>query len=313
MRRVLVTGATGFLGRPLVAALTDAGYGVRAAVRRSPDRPFPGGVEVAVHGDLAGSVDWRPLVQGMDAIVHLAGIAHANDLIEDGRYDLVNRAASATLAESAARGGVGHLVFVSSIRAQSGPTSTRLITEAEDPKPTDAYGRSKLAAEAVIRASAVPATILRPVLVAGIGAKGNLQALRRLARLPIPLPFASFANRRSLLALDDFNAAVRCVLENPATRGETYIVAHPQPISIANMIVALRKGLGRRPWLVRLPTALIRLPLLGLGKQALWERLGGELVVDPSKLMAGGWQPRVTPEAALSNVLAQAVGANALD
>ncbi|HTZ37701.1 MAG TPA: NAD-dependent epimerase/dehydratase family protein, partial [Stellaceae bacterium] len=162
----------------MVNALTQSRYTVRAAVRRPPQQPFAAGVEVMQHPDLSQSFDWTPLLAGVEAVVHLAGIAHTGRIdIAAARYDSVNRRATADLANAAAREGVRHFVFVSSIRAQSGPAADHALTERDAPAPTDAYGRSKLAAEAAVRASGVPFTILRPVLLYGPGAKGYFALL----------------------------------------------------------------------------------------------------------------------------------------
>jgi nucleoside-diphosphate-sugar epimerase len=298
MTRVLVTGATGFCGRPLVAALADAGYAVRVAVRGAPSPPFAQAVEV-VQADLAAPVDWASLLAGVDAVIHLAGIAHARARIPDERYDAINHQATATLARAAHAGGVQHVVFVSSVRAQSGSAADRVLTERDPPRPTDAYGRSKLAAEAAVAASGVPYTILRPVLIYGPGLKGNLAALARLAALPFPLPLAAFGNRRSLLGVDNLVGAIRFVLQNPATRGEAYLVADPQPVSFADIVTAFRAGHGRAPGLFRVPPRLVETAARLVGGADLWDRLGGELVVDPGKLMAAGWSPARDTKAAL--------------
>ncbi len=121
------------------------------------------------------------------------------------------------------------------------------LTESDPPQPTDAYGRSKLAAEAFVRGYGVPSTILRPVVVYGTEARANMAQLIRIASLPFPLPFGAFANRRSLLALDNMISAIRFVLDTPATAGETYIVSDPSPVSLADMIATLRKARGRSP------------------------------------------------------------------
>src|SRR6202008_1958156 len=108
-----------------------------------------------------------------------------------------------------------------------GPTSDHALTESDPPRPTDAYGRSKLAAEEAVRAAEVPFTILRPVLVYGPDAKGNLARLAKLAQSPWPWPFGSFANRRSLLARQNLISPIHFTLKTPATSGETYIAADP--------------------------------------------------------------------------------------
>jgi len=301
--KVLVTGASGFIGRPLIAALAGAGYTVRAAVRARRVQRFPTSVEVAMQPDLARPVFWSPLVSGMDAVVHLAGIAHVGSGIAEGTYDRVNHMATAELARAAAASGVRRLVFMSSIRAQTGATADAPLTEADEPCPTDAYGRSKLAAEAAVRAFGVPYTILRPTLVYGPGVKGNVANLMRLAALPLPLPFGALSNRRSLLALDNLIAAVRFALEDANAVNQTFIVADPQAISVAEVVSLLRSTTGRKCWLIPMPSSLL-CTILGLvGQRGMCERLTGRLIAEPRKLAAAGWQPVIDTESAIGRMV----------
>jgi UDP-glucose 4-epimerase len=289
-KRTLVTGASGFIGRALVDDLAAAGHPVRAAMRQPAD-VFPRSVEVVAVSDLTRPVEWRALLKDVDTVVHLAGIAHADSAIAEEAYDRVNRLATAELAAAAGAVGIRRLLFVSSVRAQSGPTADHVLTEADLPRPTDAYGRSKLAAEDAIRASNVAFTILRPVLIYGPGVKGNLQRLLRLARTPWPLPFGALGGHRSVLARQNLIAAIHLALQSPAMAGETYLVADPTPLTLGEMVAAMRAGEGRRPGLLPVPAALVAATLKALGRQADWERLGGDLVADPRKILAAGWRP----------------------
>jgi UDP-glucose 4-epimerase len=298
-----VTGASGFIGRPLTAALTHAGYTVRAAVRDRRAQQFPSGVDVAMQPDLAHPVFWAPLVAGMDAVVHLAGIAHTGPDVPEATYDRVNHVATAELARAAAAAGVRRLVFLSSTRAQAGAASAEPLTETATPRPTDAYGRSKLAAEAAVRAAGMPTTILRPALVYGPGAKGNFASLMRVAALPVPLPFGAFANRRSFLALDNLIAAVRFALEDPRAVNETFLVADRQAISLAQLVSLLRAAAGRKPWLAPVPPVLLKIALTMMGQRDSFERLAGTLVAEPHKLIAAGWQPVTDTEAAIARMV----------
>ena len=301
--KVLVTGASGFIGRPLTAALSQAGHGVRAAVRDRRAQHFAPGVEVALQPDLANPVFWGPLVAGMDAVVHLAGIAHVGPDVLASTYDRVNHMATAELVRAAAAAGVQRFVFMSSTRAQVGAAADEPLTETNEPRPTDAYGRSKLAAEAAVRAAGVPYTILRPALVYGPGAKGNLASLMRLTSLPVPLPFGAFSNRRSLLALDNLIAAARFALEDPRATNETFLVANPGAISVAELVAMLRAAAGRKPWLIPVPPAALGLALGMIGQREAYERLAGALVAEPDKLMAAGWQPVIDTETALAQMV----------
>jgi UDP-glucose 4-epimerase len=291
MSRILVTGASGFIGSATVAALARDGHDVRAAVRQ-PRQSFPDGVTVVQHPDLAEAFDWRPLVDGIDQVVHLAGIAHIGRGIDAAVYDRVNRAATAQLAIAAAQAGVGHFIYVSSIRAQSGPSADHALTERDLPAPTDAYGSSKLAAEQTVRASGVPFTILRPVALYGPGVKGNFALLARAAASFLPLPLRDFNNRRSLLGIDNFIAVLSFVLATPATIGETYVVADPGiPPRLSDVIGTMRRA--RRRWRLIFPMSpdYVEFPLRFMGRGDIWDRIGGNLRVDAGKLIAAGWRP----------------------
>ena len=298
--RILVTGASGFVGRNLIKALLAADERMRTAGREIKVIA-PAGVDYVTVPDFSGPVDWTRVLEGVDRVVHAAGIAHAGT----GRYPAalyqrVNAAATGELARAAARAGVKRFVFLSSIRAQTDANSERILTEKDLPQPTDDYGRSKLMAEAEIRASGVAHTILRPVVVYGPGAASNIATLLRLCALPVPLPLAAFTNRRSLLGIDNLIAAIRFGLDSPAAADETFIVADPQPLTLAEMVTAIRAGMRRAPALFPVPPSLIAAPLRLFGRQNLWDRLGGALVVDPAKLIGAGWRPVTDTHAGLA-------------
>jgi UDP-glucose 4-epimerase len=204
--------------------------------------------------------------------------------------------------------GIKHLVFMSSIRAQSGPASGSILRETDAPRPTDFYGRSKLAAEDAVRSAGVPFTILRPVLIYGPGVKGNFARLLALARKPWPLPLGLCRNRRSLLARRNLIDAVHFAVASPAAKGETYVVADPDPLTLAEIVTALRAGEGRAPGLLPVPPGLMALAAGALGRTEEWQRLGGTLVADPAKLIQAGWKPALETRAGLA-ALAREVAA----
>ena len=298
-KRILVTGASGFIGRPLVNALVDAGYMVRAATRRSAG--FPSSVEVVTVPDFVNPIDWNPVVTGVDFVVHAGGLAHADEPDNAfGLFDRVNWITTRELSRAAARAGVRHFVYLSSVRAQTGPASSHSVSELDEPRPTDHYGRSKLAAESAIHAAGVPSTILRPVVVYGPRPKGNFKSVMHLASLRVPLPFAAFTNRRSFLGIDNLISAILFVLNNPASIGETFLVADPEPITIRQLFEILRTAQGRWPALVHVPPELFRIALSLLNLKRIWERIGDELVVDTSKIRALGWRPVAETSAGLA-------------
>src|SRR5262245_59482344 len=250
------------------------------------------GVERVVLPDLARVAEWAPLVECVTHILHLAGIAHPPGQIPDEVYTRINTDAVGELAQ-AAKGSIERFVLMSSVRAQAGLSAGHVITEADAAKPTDPYGRSKLAAERLLAESGVAFTVLRPAVVYGQGVKGNIASIVTLAQTPMPLPFGGLDNRRSLLALENLAAAIELVLTSPDAEGETFLVADNEPISVAGMVAAMREGLGRAPHLVRVPLGGVKRLMATFGKEAEWERLSGNFVIDAAKLRGIGWTPRV--------------------
>lgn len=306
-RKVLITGASGFIGRPLVSALAKEGWDVRAAGRELSSVPSAAGVERAVLPDLAKPVDWSPLLQGVTHVVHLAGLAHAPGVLCDRVYERINADAVGEIAEAARS--VERLVFLSSVRAQTGLSSDHIVTEADPPRPTDIYGRSKLAAERLVEESGAPFTILRPAVVYGPGVQGNIASLATLARTPMPLPFGGLDNRRSLLALENLIAAISLALSSRQAAGETFLVADTEPISVADLVAAMREGLGRSPHLIKVPAGAVKRMMASFGKEADWERVSGSFVIDAAKLRGIGWRPNVATREGITRMM-RASGGN---
>jgi UDP-glucose 4-epimerase len=284
---VLVTGCDGFIGRHLVPYLAAQGYKVIAASRAARAFEAPN-IIVARLPDLSTPFDWQPLLQDCDAVVHLAGIAHT--FAEEDLYDRVNHQATARLAEAAHRRGT-HLVFVSSIAAQSSSFSEHELTEDDPPLPNNAYGRSKLAAERAIRAAGGSFTILRPVVMYGEGEKGNFALVHQISTLPVLLPFGRLTAKRSVLSVQNFCSAIQLVLNNSRARGEILIVSDPAPLAISELVARYRATLGKPPGLISIPEKWIELFLKSIGQDAIWQRIGCSLVARPRKLLSLGWKP----------------------
>lgn len=286
---IALTGATGFIGRHLLADLTARGYRVRVLLRRPTS--VPEGAASAVVGDLTRPINMAAALSGVDAIVHSAGLAHAMSGAPEDDYRTLNTEATRRLAEAAARAKVRRFVFLSSIRAQVGASAPGVIGEGDPPRPTDAYGRSKLEAERALAETGLDWVALRPVLVYGAGVKGNMAALLRLARSPYPLPLGGLAARRSLISLESLSGAVHAVLAAPAPLNRALVASDPDPLSLPEMITSLRQGLGRGPGLVPVPAGLIRLACRMTGRDAQFARVAEGLVARAEGLVALGWRP----------------------
>jgi UDP-glucose 4-epimerase len=288
---VALTGATGFIGQWLLKELPKRGYRLRVLLRRPSTVPID--AASAVVGDLARPVNMAAALADVDAVIHSAGLAHAMSGLPEDDYRLLNTEATIGLARAAQRAGAKRFVFLSSIRAQAGPTDSRVLTEALEAQPTDAYGRSKLAAERGLAELGVDWVALRLVLVYGPGVKGNMAQLLRFARAPYPLPLGALTARRSMLALDNLVAAVDAVLAAPAPLKRPLIVADPGAVTVPEMIAAMRRGLGRRPGLIPVPSSLLETALRMTGREEIYQRLAGSLVADPAALLQLGWTPPV--------------------
>jgi UDP-glucose 4-epimerase len=301
---VLVTGASGFLGQHVVPGLAARGWRVHAAARHPADMLNAPASQAVTLPDLSKPVRWEPLLEGVTHVVHLAGIAHAGPGVTDADFERVNAEATGELAR-AARTRVERVVLASSVRAQCGPVAEGVLTEDTPADPSDAYGRSKLHAERLLAESGAPWVGLRSVLVYGSGVRGNMAALARLARSGLPLPFGALRNRRSLLAVENLIAAIDAALRSDAALGRSLLVADAEPVTLPEIITALRRGLGRRPGLVPVPPALLGAALRAAGKHGAWRRLSGDLVVDTSALQAIGWRPEIETKDALARMMGQ--------
>jgi nucleoside-diphosphate-sugar epimerase len=311
--KILVTGTTGFIGTALVRRLgTDPRLEIHAACRRLSDGPF----RCHLIGELGAATDWREALSGIDVVVHLAGLAHVRGHGHwvTQEFDRVNHAGSLRLAREAARLGVRRLVFVSSIAVHGLHAMEKgAITTNTPLAPRTPYADSKARAEVALRTiaaeSGMELVIIRPPLVHGPSAPGNLGRLVRLVRAGTPLPLGRADNRRSLVSRDNLSSLIHSCVDHPAAAGRTLLAADSRELSTPELVRAIATGLGRRPGLIDVPAWAARSIVTAVAGSSAASQLFGSLRVDASetaKLL--GWQPQGDPAAAISEALREAGG-----
>jgi nucleoside-diphosphate-sugar epimerase len=305
-RRILVTGASGFVGQALTAALDSAGYQWIAATRNPQ---LPADSQHVVVGDIGPDTDWRAALHGIDCVVHLAARTHVlDDRSNDpyAAYRHINVFGTRALAQQAAATGVRRLIFLSSIKVNGETTVNHPYTENDTPQPEDAYGVSKFEAEEALKRigtdTGLETVVLRPPLVYGPGVKGNFLRLLRLIERGIPLPLASINNRRSLVGVANLADAIIACIAPPVAAGKTYLVSDGEDISTPQLISRLASAMGMAPHLLPCPSVLLNSGAALLGKRAVAARLTGSLQVDSGRIRRElGWQPRYSLDQGLKS------------
>jgi UDP-glucose 4-epimerase len=294
--RILVTGASGFVGRALCPALTQAGHEVIRAMRRDD-----GGPGALVCGDLGSDCAWFDRAGPVEVVIHLAARVHQMYERPDEAehlHQVANVDATLALAVRASEHGVRRFIFISSVKVngEGRPTAYR----ADDaPAPVDAYGRSKAAAEAglfrLAAMSNLELVVIRPPMVYGPGVGGNFATLIRALQRGLPLPLASITgNRRSLVGVDNLVSLILLCASHPEASGRVWMCSDGDDVSTAELLSRLAGALGLKVNLLRFPPALLRLLGALTGRGAAVRRLCGDLTVDigPTRDLLG-WTPPV--------------------
>ncbi|HEY9098814.1 MAG TPA: SDR family oxidoreductase [Thiobacillus sp.] len=304
--KVVVTGATGFVGNALCTKLVASGYEVVPAVRGKSGLQH----EVAV-GNLNASTNWQAALPGCDAVVHLAARVHVmDDTAQDplALYRASNTESTLNLARQAAQAGVKRFVFISTIKVNGEGRGTP-YRETDAAAPKDAYAISKWEAEQGLRLisqeTGMEVVILRPPLVYGPGVKANFLRLMQTVKKGWWLPLGAIHNRRSLLYLGNFVDAIRLSIEHPAAAGQTFLLDDGHPVATPDLIRALAHALGRPARLLAVPVGLLEWAGALVGKRAAVTRLTGSLYVDSSLIRSRlGWVPPYSMASGLAKTVA---------
>jgi UDP-glucose 4-epimerase len=279
MAKILVTGSSGFIGRHLVPLLQWRGHAVVEAGR---SRRAGAASHVFIAG-IGPKTDWTGKLNAVDAVIHLAGLAHRQH--PDEAFHRVNDVGAKHLLEACAASGVSAFILLSSIAAR--------LAENE-PDKASAYGRSKLGAERHLTSASqrIKGIALRPPLVYGYDAPGNWRSLQKLAASGVPLPFKAVENRRSLCSIDNLCSAILIAVESSlkGRNGGIFEIADAEAVSLPEIIAGLREAMGMNPRLFPAPAGMLRTALSVLGQAKRIESLLDDLTLDPLPFtQAFGW------------------------
>jgi len=304
IKNVLVTGATGFIGRALCTRMLTEGWQVHGTVRSDRDsNRLPESIEPVSIGSIGADTNWDGKLRGIDTFVHLAARVHVMDDTSVNPLEAfreVNVAGTKQLAQSAVSAGVRRFVFMSSVKV-NGEGRETAYTEEDEEAPEDPYGLSKWEAEQELRKiyhmSGLETVILRPPLVYGPGVKANFYNLLKIVDRGIPLPLAKIDNRRSFIYLHNLIDAIITCINHPGAKGQTFLVNDRQDVSTPTLIRKIASAMGKPARLFSIPAFLMQMAGKLSGKTASVDRLFESLTVDSTKIKNEiGWNPPYTME-----------------
>jgi nucleoside-diphosphate-sugar epimerase len=305
--KILITGASGFVGAPLVRHLAGVGHDLVALTRAVPFGESSASelVKFKAVGDIDGSTNWSSYLDGVDAVVHLANRAHVmNEPVGDPLklYSTINTSGTLQLARQAGAASVKRFIFISSIKVNGELSLPHKPFRADDVFiPFDPYGLSKYEAEVglkkIAKESSLEVVIIRPPLIYGPGVKANFLNMMRWVERGIPLPLGSIQNQRSLLSIDNLIDFIQLCLTHPKAAGQTFLVSDDHDLSTTELLKGIARSMGQSSKLVPFPQCVLEGVLGILGQRRIAERLCGSLQLDiqPTKDQLG-WQPPYSVE-----------------
>ncbi len=311
MNRILITGATGFVGTAVCRRIIQTGWKVRSAVRSLPDHVrLVAGTEVFPVGSIGPDTEWAKALAEVDVVIHLAARTHVTREVHADplkTYRLTNVEGTTRLARAAASAGVKRFIFLSSVKAL-GEGRVAPYTERDAAAPEDPYGISKWETEQALhrisRETGIELVILRPPLIYGPGVKANFLQLMGIVWRGIPLPFANVDNRRSFLYVENLVDLIGQCCYRPEAAGKTYLVSDGDDVSTPELITRIADCFCRPARLFPFPDGILRLAGRLSGRSASIERLLGSLIVDSSFVRRDlAWQVPYTLEQGLQDTV----------
>lgn len=309
---VLITGAGGFVGRNLSAYLVSRHVRVTGLHRGSTE--LPNGVRSVLIGSYTDVQAAQVLLRGVDAVIHLAALAHGREssrALEAARlFDLANHQSAVAMARAARLAGVSTFLLVSSIGVNGDRTTRCPFTENDVPAPVEPYAVSKFAAELSVKAELAGSdsayVIIRPPLVYGPQCPGNFARLASMVtRLPL-LPLGNLRAARSFIGIDNFCDALWVAVSHPGCRNGTFVVADEQTTNVAEVVGIMLRASGRGNWRsLPVPCAALSAIARLTGKRAEFAKLASELEVDSSLFRrTTGWRAPMTARAGIEQASA---------
>lgn len=309
--KIMLTGANGFIGKSLLHLLIEKNYHLAALVRSRIGLEKLPGVDIWLTESFATQYLVKLNFSGLDCLIHLAARAH---VINDSSYNSLaefrqtNTEATLQLAKQAALAGVKRFIFLSSIGV-NGISNIRPFNVADKPAPVEEYAVSKLEAEIGLKQIAaetgMEVVIIRPPLVYGANAPGNFGKLAKLAQKNLPLPLGAIHNKRSLVALDNLVDLIVTCIDHPNAANQTFLVSDDQDVSTTELLKLMTRAAGKKPRLLPVPMSWLKLAGKLTGKQAVIDRLCGNLQVDITHTKQTlGWTPPVTVEEGIARCFA---------
>jgi nucleoside-diphosphate-sugar epimerase len=291
-KRILVTGATGFIGRALCHALLEKGYVVRIAVRSEMKTAgVCGQVETCVIPDIGQNTVWDEALKDIDIVVHLAARAHiikgsaGNSLSE---YESVNTDGAVRLAMSASKTGVKRVIYISTVKVNGERTKEKPFKEDDVPLPEDAYAISKWKAEVALQKisaeTGLELVILRFPLVYGPYVKANFLRLLNWVKKDIPIPLAFIQNKRSLVYVRNAADAIISCFNHSKAAGEVFLVSDGQDVSTPELMRLISTAMNKKARLLPFPLVFLKTIARLTGKFPEIERLTSSLCVDSNKI-----------------------------
>ena len=292
--KILITGASGFIGSQLVKQLETSG---QVEIRVATRRPIKRGNQAHAVDDVSPTTDWTEAVSKIDVVIHCAARAH---VLNDDKanplelYRYTNTDGTLNLARQAARHGVKRFIFLSSIGV-NGTSSAKPFTSDTIPCPSEAYAQSKLEAEQglhAIQQETMEVVTIRPPLVYGPNAPGNFGLLSRILRTSLPLPLNGINNARSFVSIWNLSDLIATCVDHPQAANKTFLVRDGEDVSTSELLRKMAIAQGQTPRLFWMPSMLLKAGATLLGKRQMYDRLFDSLQVDDTATRETlGWEP----------------------